>query len=310
MRSLPPLSSLRAFEAAARHLSFKLAAEELRVTPAAVSQQIKTLEDHCGLTLFRRLTRALALTEAGRAAAPALTDAFDQLEAAYGLMRSGGRDGPLTVTLPPSMAGKWLVPRLGRFHAAHPEIELRIDANAKLVQFDKEEIDMGIRFGLGSYPGLTCERLFATPTVPVCSPSLLNGPKPLKKPEDLKNHTLIHIQDTGAAAMEDTWALWLRAAGIAGVDANRGPRFNDYVLAIDFAASGQGIALVGHVFVEAELASGKLVQPFANALQINERLGYHLVYPPTNASDPRLQAFRAWLFEERDQALKQSALLP
>ncbi|MBO6834821.1 MAG: transcriptional regulator GcvA [Alphaproteobacteria bacterium] len=302
-RNLPPLAALRAFEAAARHLSFKSASEELRVTPAAISQQIKTLEDYTGVKLFRRLTRALALTEAGKQAAPEVSAAFDQLEDAYVIMRSGGRAGPLTVSLPPSLASKWLVPRLGRFHERHPEIDLRIDANTRLVQFDKEAIDMAIRFGMGSYPGLKGEPLFQTRTLPVCSPKLTKGRNALKHPADLKNHTLIHLQETGAAAMEDTWAMWLRAAGIDDVDPTRGPRFNTYSLLIDAALAGHGVALVEYVFADEELTSGKLVQPFADVPILNANLGYHVVYPPHHADDPRLQAFRVWLFEERDRTL-------
>ncbi|MDW3205228.1 MAG: transcriptional regulator GcvA [Alphaproteobacteria bacterium] len=302
-RLLPPLAALRAFEAAARHLSFKAASEELRVTPAAISQQIKTLEEYTGVKLFRRLTRALALTEAGRQAAPEVSAAFDQLENAYVIMRSGGRAGPLNVSLPPSLASKWLVPRLARFHERHPEIDLRIDANSRLVQFDSEAIDLAVRFGMGSYPGLTSEPLFQTRTLPVCSPKLTRGENALRNLSDLRNHTLIHLQETGAAAMEDTWAMWLRAAGITDVDPTRGPRFNTHSLVIDAAIAGQGVALVEYVFADAELASGKLVQPFADVPILNANLGYHVVFPPHHGDDPRLQAFRSWLFEERDRTL-------
>jgi len=304
VRNLPPVAALRAFEAAARHLSFKQAAEELRVTPAAISQQIKVLEEYCGVPLFRRLTRALALTEAGRQAAPELTAAFDAMERAYGIMRNGGRGGPFTVSLPPSLASKWLVPRLGRFHEAHPEIDLRIDANTRLVQFDREEIDLAVRFGLGVYHGLTCERLFSTQTLPVCSPDLMTGDPPLCHPRDLARHTLIHMQETGAAAMEDTWAMWLRAAGITDIDPTRGPRFNTYGLVIDAAVAGHGVALVEYVFAETELASGKLVQPFKDVPRLQADLGYHLVYPPHHDEDPRLQAFRTWIIAERDRTVQ------
>lgn len=302
-RDLPPLASLRAFEAAARHLSFKEAATELRVTPAAISQQIKTLEDFVGVPLFRRLTRALALTEAAHQAAPMLSDAFDEMERAYARMRSGGRAGPLTVSVPPSLASKWLVPRLGRFYAAEPEIELRIDAATRLVNFDREAIDMGIRFGMGRYAGLESERLFESRTLPVCSPSLMTGDHPLTEPAALKHHPLLHLQETGAAAMEDTWALWLRAAGIKGIDPNRGPRFNTHSLLIEAAEAGQGVALVEYVFSERELARGSLVQPFRHIPAVLENLGYHIVHPPHLNDDPRLRAFKEWLREERDRTL-------
>lgn len=302
-RELPPLSALRAFEVAARTLSFKQAAEELRVTPAAVSQQIKALEDHAGRPLFRRLTRALALTEAGAKAAPEVTDAFDRLERAYATMRTGGRAGPLTISLPPSLASKWLVPRLGRFQALYPEIEVLIDATSRLVQFDRDRVDMAIRFGPGRYPGLMSERLFASRTVPVCAPSLTQGADGLRGVEDLRRFPLLHMQETGAAAMEDTWALWLKAACARDIDPTRGPRYNTHSLLVDAAVAGQGVALVEFVFAEEELKRGTLVQPFAKLPLFLEEFGYHLVFPAHVLEDTRVAAFRDWVLAERDSTL-------
>jgi LysR family glycine cleavage system transcriptional activator len=302
-RDLPPLSALRAFEAAARTLSFKRAAEELRVTPAAVSQQIKSLEDHAGIPLFRRLPRALALTEAGARAAPEVTAGFEILERAYATMRTGGLAGPLTVSLPPSLASKWLVPRLGRFQASHPDIDVRIDAASRLVRFDQEEIDLAIRFGLGRYPGLRSERLFRSRTVPVCAPDLVTGPDGIRSIDDLARVPLLHMQETGAAAMEDTWALWLKAACARDVDPTRGPRFNTHGLLVDAAVAGQGVALVEFVFAEEEIKSGKLVQPFAALPMFMERFGYHIVYPPHALEDARVAAFRDWVLRERDDSV-------
>jgi len=299
---------LRAFEAAARHLSFKDAAAELRVTPAAISQQIKSLEDFAGVTLFRRLTRAIELTDAARQAAPMLSEALDQMERAYAAIRTGGRAGPLTVSMPPSLASKWLVPRLGRFQEQAPDIEIRIDAAIRLVQFGREDVDMAIRFGLGRYPGLESERLFPSRTLPVCSPTLVKGEMGLVEPEDLKDHTLLHLQETGAAAMEDTWALWLRAAGIRDIDPNRGPRFNTHALLIEAAEAGQGVALVEYVFAERELARGSLIQPFQHIPTMLEELGYHMVHPPQNGDDPRLIRFKDWIREERDRTIEGAAL--
>lgn len=302
-RNLPPLSALRAFDSAARHLSFKRAAEELHVTPAAISQQIKSLEEFAGTPLFHRLTRALALTEAGRQALPVLTEAFDRLEQAYALMRTGGRARPLTVSVPPSFASKWLVPRLGRFQEAAPDVEIRIDATTRMVDFHRDDIDVALRYGRGGYADLTCEKLFDSRVMPVCSPALLNGPIPLAEPSDLKNHTLLQFQETGAAAMEDTWDLWMKAAGIDGVDSTRGPRFNTFGLLIDAALAGQGVGLVEFVFAEQELARGTLVQPFCHLPKVFDNFGYHIVFPPHHAGDPHLQAFCDWVRRERDRTL-------
>ncbi|MEQ8440711.1 MAG: transcriptional regulator GcvA [Alphaproteobacteria bacterium] len=304
-RDLPPLSMLRAFEAAARHMSFKDAALELRVTPAAISQQIKSLEDYAGVALFRRLTRAVELTDAGRQAAPMLSEALDQMERAYAAIRTGGRARPLNISMPPSLASKWLVPRLGRFQEIAPDVEVRIDAATRLVQFDREDFDMAIRFGLGRYPGLESVRLFPSRTLPVCSPALVRGEHGLAEPADLKHHTLLHLHETGAAAMEDTWALWLRAACIHDVDPNRGLRFNTAGLMIEAAEAGQGVALVEYVFAQRELARGSLIQPFRHVPTLLENLGYHVVHPPHHGDDPRLQRFKDWILAERDRTMEE-----
>ena len=206
---LPPLNALRTFEAAARHLSFTKAAAELFVTQAAVSHQIRTLEDHLGARLFRRANRALMLTDEGQALVPAVRDAFDRLLAGVRRVEDLCCGGALTISTTPSFAATWLAGRLVRFQALHPEIELHLGATPRLVDFAREGIDCGIRYGEGDWPGLRAERLFRTALMPVCSPILLDGAHPLRRPEDLAHHTLLHALDGG-----DDWRLWLRAAGV------------------------------------------------------------------------------------------------
>jgi len=308
-RRLPPLTSLRAFEAAARHLSFKDAAAELNVTPGAVSQQVKLLEDQCGVALFKRMTRALALTEAGRIAAPRLTAAFDQLADAYELIRRRRGTDQLVVSVPPTFGARWLVPRLGRFQERHPEIELRLDANNRLVDFTRDDVDVAVRFGAGAYPGLVAECLIGRRVFPVSSPALLDGPKPLREPADLRHHTLLHHQHPDTAEVDPAWAMWLKAAGVIGVDASRGPRFSTYGLAVDAAAAGQGVALSDDVLVADDLAQGRLVSPFGADEAAPSAFSYFVVYPEGRGDEPRIGAFRTWLHEEAEAFARRDGLL-
>ena len=306
---LPPLPALRAFEAAARHLSFKKAADELHVTPAAISQQIKLLESYLGLSLFRRLTRAIELTPPAIAMLPKIREGFDCLAAAVESTRRGG-DGPLTVNAPPSFASRWLVPRLPRFAAAHPDIALRLSSSADTVDrqggtvvFDDRLIDprcaaseVAIRYGTGHYPGLRVEKIFAPDCVPVCSPRLPSREKPLDTPADLARHVLIHDETIGDEGHPPDWAQWLKTAGVAGVDARRGPRFSNAVLAVEAALDGQGVALALSPLVEAEVAAGRLLMPFA--LTTPSPYAYYLVMSEAMARRPSVAAFSAWLLEQ------------
>ncbi|MDX1514041.1 MAG: transcriptional regulator GcvA, partial [Gammaproteobacteria bacterium] len=228
-RKLPPLNALRAFEAAARHLSFTRAAEELHVTQAAVSHQVKSLEEYLGIKLFRRFNRSLLLTDEGQAYLPTMTKAFDLMSDATSRLVKKDPAGPLTVSVLPSFAARWLVPRLGRFRRAHPEIDLRIDPATQLVDFGRGDVDVGIRYGRGEYPGLRSDRLMEEDIFPVCSPALLDGEHPLKDPEDLAHHTLLHDDGHG------DWRTWLLAAGVDGVDPTRGPIFTDSSMLIQAA---------------------------------------------------------------------------
>lgn len=288
---LPPLNALRTFEAAARHLSFTKAADELFVTQAAVSHQIRTLEEHLGTPLFRRMNRALMLTDEGQALLPAVREAFDRLSAGVRHVQDLCCGGALTISTTPSFAASWLVGRLARFQALHPEIELQLSATARLVDFAREDVDCSIRYGMGDWPGLVAQRLFQTALVPVCSPLLLDGPNPLRRPQDLMRHTLLHTLDE-----PDDWRLWLRAAAVDGVDPTRGLKFDSVPLVVQAAISGAGVGIGRRQLVEAELAAGRLVAPFD--LELPDECAYYFVAPEGTADQPKVVAFRTWLLAE------------
>ena len=305
MHRLPPLNSLRAFEAAARLLSFKQAAEELAVTPTAVSHQIRLLEEYLDLPLFRRLTRALELTPDGAAMLPLVREGFASLSAAVEKVRRNPGGSVVNVCAPPSFATRWLVPRLGHFSRAHPDIELRLSGS--LLAVDRREgahsggsdavFDLVIRFGRGHYPGWQVERLFSPAYVPVCSPALLKGQLPLRTPADLRQHVLIH--DATVPDFDDRpgWAQWLAMAGVADYAAmSNGPRFADAVLAVEAAIAGQGLALAARPMVSADLAAGRLVMPFPQA--ISSRHAYYLTTPDGASARPAVVALCAWLERE------------
>ena len=295
-RRLPPLNSLRAFEAAARHLSFSEAAEELHVTPAAISHQIKALEEHLGMKLFRRLNRAVLLTDAGQACLPGLSEAFDRMAAALERLRVQGCGGPLTVSVAPSFAAKWLVPRLDRFRELCPQTDVRISATMQLVDFWRDDVDLAIRRGVGPWPGVQAELLLPTEAFPVCAPTLLEGSQPLRVPEDLRDHVLLHDDSGTHADGYPDWAIWLRAAGVEGIDPSRGPRFNHASLALDAAIVGRGVALALSAVAADDLAAGRLVRPFE--LTVPTSFAYYVVCPPAAAERPKVQAFRRWLRAE------------
>ena len=302
-RRLPPLNSLRTFEAAARHLSFKKAAGELHVTPAAVSHQIRTLEEYCGTLLFHRLARALRLTDAGQAALPLLREGFDKLAEASDVMQVDERPGVLTISVAPSFGAKWLIPRLDRFRSAHPEYDVRIDATDALADFAGDGVDIALRFGRGVYRNLRSECLMPEVSVPVCSPGLLEQGllergAPLKRPEDLRHHTLLHVHWTTEDDAAPSWRMWLCAAGVEGVDAGRGPRFNTESMVMEAAIAGQGVALCGAALVEGDLRAGRLVRPFPPSLNQMTSFNYYAVYPEDKAGDPKVVAFRDWVLGE------------
>jgi LysR family transcriptional regulator, glycine cleavage system transcriptional activator len=290
MRQLPPLSTLRSFEAAARLLSFSKAADELFVTHGAVSRAIKHLEDYLGVPLFQRTTRAVQLTQTGASFAASVRDALDRLAAATAQIADQKSLGVLSVSTLDSFAAKWLLPRLFRFRQKHPDIEVRLATSNRLADFVNDGIDIAIRYGQGRYPGLATELLMMEDLAPMCSPELLKGPHPLTCPEDLKHHTLIHDD------FEIDWSMWLISAGVEGVDAHRGPRFQSSTLAVQAAIQGDGVVLGRSALVADDLRDGRLVKPFT--LSLPSDLAYYAVYPTQSVERPKVRAFRDWLLEE------------
>lgn len=287
---LPSLNALRAFEAAARHLSFSRAAEELHVTKAAVSHQVKALEEDLGLPLFRRLNRALLLTPAGQTLFPAISEALGLMHAAVARLKRQDRTGELVLTMLDSFAAIWLVPRLSRFRNAHPEIDVRIATSDDSIDFAHTDVDLAIRYGAGHWPEVHAERLMTEEIFPVCAPALVESGPPLAKPADLVNHTLLH--DYG----HESWRRWLKAAGESGIDVDRGPNYHHSNLVLQAAEQGDGVALARSVLAADALAAGRLVKPFDVTLPAE--YAYYLVCPPANLNRPKVQAFRAWLFAE------------
>lgn len=290
---LPPLNSLRVFEAAGRHLSFTRAATELHVTQAAVSHQIKALEEYLGMPLFKRMNRALVLTEAGQTYLPSVRRTLEELREATERLLKRDAGGVLTVSVLPSFAARWLVPRLGRFQRQHPEINIRLAPTKTLTDFGEGDVDLAIRYGRGYYPGLRADRFMTEDIFPVCSPELLDSDTPLRSPADLRHHHLLHDDD------HVVWRDWLAATGIKGIDADRGTFFVDSSLLVQAAVAGQGVALARSVLVRDELAAGRLVKPFE--LSLPAEFAYYIVCPEYAAERPKIAAFREWLFAERDR---------
>jgi LysR family glycine cleavage system transcriptional activator len=286
---LPSLNGLRAFEAAARSLSFTYAAVELNVTQTAISHQIRRLEDQLGIKLFIRQNRTLALTREAQDYLPSVRSAFEDLRRATERLRRGGHDGRLTVSTTASLATKWLVSRVAAFQDANPGLEVRITTGNKLVDFRQDEVDMAVRYGRGHWPGVRADWLMAERVFPVCAPRLLNGPEPLRQPADLAHHTLLH-----ATVSRDDWRLWLTAAGLPfSIAARRGLTFDEAFLAIQAAVEGLGVALGRHHLVEADIAAGRLIAPFDTVLP--QDAGYYVVTPEATVDDPKIVLFRDWL---------------
>lgn len=296
-RRLPPLNALRAFEAAARHLNFSRAADELSVTPGAVSQQIQNLEDYVGVALFKRTPKGLLLTDPAQIALPALREAFDRLADAASMLTAAVDGRRLTVSVAPSFAAKWLVPRLGRFEAAHPQVDVWVSAGMELVDFNSGEVDLAIRYGTGRYPGLEVVRLMAETVIPVISPDLLER-QPLNDPSDLASQVLLHDGSPDADDSCPDWTMWLAARGVRGVDGSRGPRFNQSSLVIEAAVGGRGVALAKRALAQADLDAGRLVSPFDIATAVD--FAYYAVYPKAKGRLPQVKAFVGWLAAEAE----------
>ena len=291
-RRLPPLNALRAFEAAARHLNFSRAADELSVTPGAVSQQIQNLEDYVGAALFKRTPKGLLLTDAAQLSLPALREAFDRLAEAAALLTAAVDGRRLTVSVAPSFAAKWLVPRLGLFEEAHPQVDVWLSADMEVVDFASGEIDLAIRYGAGRYPGLEVVKLMAETVIAVASPELVAA-HPLSDLSDLAHQILLHDGSPDADDSCPDWPMWLAARGVKGVDGSRGPRFNQSSLVIEAAAGGRGVALAKRALAQADLDAGRLVAPFQIATAVD--FAYYVVHPKAKGRLPQVKAFVAWI---------------
>ncbi len=288
---LPSLNALRAFVAAGRHLSFTRAAEELYVTQGAVSRLVKQLEEDLGVGLFSRGPRGLELTEAGAAYLPPLTEAFERMQAATRLIARNGKRpaNRLAITMLPTFAMRWFMPRLADFHQLHPEIAVDVTSADRPVDFASEPVDVGIQYGSGQWPAeLQAEFLFAETVILVASPALLKR-KPLQKAEDVKRHTLLTH-----STRPEAWAEWFAAAGLRG-STPRGPAFEHFFMSIEAAVNGLGLALVPDFFVTQELRDGRLIDPLPQ-LRVQRPGGYYLLCLKGRDREPAIRAFRNWLF--------------
>jgi LysR family glycine cleavage system transcriptional activator len=291
-RRLPLLNSLKAFEAAARNLSFTKAAEELFVTQAAISHQIKLLEEHLSIKLFMRRNRSLLLTEEGQSYYLDIKDIFASLHDATEKLLTRGAKGSISIALTPSFAIQWLIPKLSEFNTKHPDIDVKI----KAVDFDdnslSDDVDVAIYYGHGKWPGIVANKLQSEYFVPVCSPKLLMGDKPLRNPDDLRNHTLLH--DLTRA----NWKDWIKLVGLNDINVNQGPIFSHSSMVLQAAIHGQGIALGNSVLTKHEIESGRLVAPFEQVLM--SKKAYYLVCRDAQMDSPKIVTFRNWLLEMVD----------
>lgn len=297
MRSLPPLTALRAFEAAARHMSFKTAADELRLTPTAVSHQIRSLETLCGRSLFRRRPRPIALTDAGARLFPAIRDGLDQFAAAIAAIAEERDHRPLRVTTTNAFAGRWLVPRLPLWRAAHPETALEVIGTDAVVDLRAGAADLAIRYAHAPPPDLLSEELFRDRFWPVCSRRLLSTWPPVEDAASLDRYPLIHAWWSETDLAAPTWARWLAIARGLAPDALAsnpppGLHFREELHAIDAVIAGQGIGIFSDILVGSELASGALVKVVDLALP---GLGFYVAYVPNHPRQALIEAFAAWI---------------
>jgi LysR family glycine cleavage system transcriptional activator len=296
MKRLPSLDSLRAFEAAARHLSFTKAGEELHVTQSALSHRISALEEELGIKLFRRLTRKLELTPAGETLAAGVRRGLAEISRSVGAIDRKSGAEPLTVTALPSFATRWLVPRLPRFRTVCPDVEVRISADPALVNFNATDVDLAVRFGPGIYPGLHVVKLMGDSVFPVCSPALLAQRGAINSPAQLADWPLLHDMPTEHDGSGSGWSHWLRHVGAGDLSSEEGLRFNQAVLALEAAANGLGVALVRRSLIGDDLASGRLVRLLPHEAPTN--FAYFFVCLPEAIERPAIGAFCKWLVAE------------
>jgi LysR family glycine cleavage system transcriptional activator len=293
-RKLPPLNSLKSFEAAGRLLSFTLAAQELNVTQAAISHQMKVLEDFLDVPLFNRLPRNLILTERGEALLPEVTYAFDTLATATEAVNKDLDNSLLSVRLAPSFSAKWLSPKLKYFRLQNPEIALCLFHAHTVVDFDREDIDIAVTYGKGNWPGVVSDKLLSLDFSPVCAPSFLENDKPLNDVNNLKYYTLLHD------ANYECWGEWLKLAGVKDTRPSKRIIIDDTNVLIQAAVDGQGVAIGSTTFVQDHLDAGRLIKPFDITL-VND-FAYYIVYPKSHLSKPAVCAFRNWLLELLDNS--------
>jgi LysR family glycine cleavage system transcriptional activator len=291
---LLPLNALRAFEAIARHLSFAKAAEELHVTPAALSHQIRALEDQLGLDLFHRRTRAIELTDAGRLIYPGLSAGFTSMRNAIGELERARDHNVVVISATPGLVAKWLMPRLWRFLRAHPDIDARVSATMKVVDFSAEGVDLAIRLSKQVAPEVHAEKLSEDSMLPVCAPRLVE--QGLRTPADLARFPLIHYDFATSMHAPPVWADWLPLAGLQGLDLTRGLRVNAADHALDAAVSGAGVVLSHKLIASDDVHAGRLVAPFGPELPLTS--AYYFVCPKGYETRPKVRAFRDWLFAE------------
>jgi LysR family transcriptional regulator, glycine cleavage system transcriptional activator len=296
LRIVPPISSLRAFEAASRLRSFTLAADELGLTQSAISHQIHGLEDQLGFALFHREPRRITLTPKGDTLAVAVREGLHAIADAIRALTKTDTGPRLTVSTLPGFAVKWLFPRLIRFDEQHPTIELSIATTGQLADFSQGEADVAIRYGTGRYPGLHVEKILDETMFPVCAPRLTTGPKALRIPADLKKVPLLHDDILRLGGRTPSWQSWVEAAGIADIDLAKGRRFGQSNMSIQAAIEGLGVALGRLPLVADDLAAGRLVRPFD--LAIPSGYDYYFVCPQRQLAAPKIAAFRAWLLAE------------
>jgi LysR family glycine cleavage system transcriptional activator len=305
---LPSLNALRAFEAVARHLSFSKAAEELHVTKAAVAQQVRLLEEEIGAPLVTRRGRALRLTEAGLSGMRDLGDGFDRLLQGVRAMREASGNRRLVINSSASFAATWLVARIGRFKQHHPEIDVLLDAGGSEADLWRTNVDAAIRWGRGDFSGLSATLLFEEEVFPVCSPTLIQDRAPISVPQDLRHHTLLHLEWNAELSTWPDWEVWLSAAGVRTVETTRGVWFNQMSMALHSAVLGQGVALTTRAIAADELEAGRLIAPFETSVQTP--FGYYFLCRPDRATAPKIVALRDWLSEEavrsRGPAIRQA----
>ena len=290
-RRLPPLKALPAFEEAARHLSFSAAARELNLTHGAISRQMKSLETHLGVRLFRRLNRRVELTEAGVAFLPAARTALDVVEASAARLSTATRQGPLVVSCLPTFMMRWLIPRLYDFNARHPAIDVRLSASSAPVDFAREGVDVAIRIGAGPWPeGIEAHAFMNEEIGPVCSPALAQRRK-LRRPADLGQHTLLHTETRA-----DAWPDWLARSRTATIDASMGQRFEHFYFLLEAAVAGLGVAVAPRPLVMEDLKLGRLVAPFGF---VRSGRQYCLLYPTELAGLAKVRTFRSWIDKAR-----------